>query len=194
MQYIQIMELFTDEQLARQYADGSDQALEVLIQRYLPLVYGFVMRAIGDAPQAEDLTQEIFLKVWRGIKKYDPDKSFKTWIFTIARRTLIDYFRKKKIATVSVVESDDGNSDIFETIASDEPTALERLEKQELEKELEEYLLKLSPEDRMLLLLYHGERITFAEIAAINQEPLDTVKSRHRRALIKLRKLMQNGQ
>ncbi len=188
------MELFTDEQLARQYADGSDQALEILIQRYLSPVYGFVLRAIGDAPQAEDLTQEIFLKAWRGIKKYDADKSFKIWIFTIARRTLIDYFRKKKIATVSATDGEDGGEDIFESVASGELSALDRLEKLELEKELGEQLLKLPSEDRVLLLLYYGEKITFAEIADMNREPLDTVKSRHRRALIKLRKLMLNGQ
>ncbi|NTW23006.1 sigma-70 family RNA polymerase sigma factor [Candidatus Falkowbacteria bacterium] len=188
------MELLTDEQLITAYRNGDDPALEVLVARYLPLVYGFILRAIGNASQAEDLTQEIFLKVWRGINKYDSDKSFKTWIFTIARRTLIDYFRKKKIATVSVVAGEDGNEDIFESVASGELSALEKLEKLELEKELEEQLLKLPPEDRVLLLLYYGEKITFAEIAAMNKEPLDTVKSRHRRALIKLRKLMLNGQ
>jgi RNA polymerase sigma-70 factor (ECF subfamily) len=188
------MELLTDEQLAEQYANGSELALETLIRRYLPLIYGFVLRSIGETAQAEDLTQEIFLKVWRGIKKYDAGKSFKTWIFTIARRTLIDYFRKKKIATVAVINGEEGAEDVFDALISDELSVLERIQKQELEKELEEQLLKLPPEDRMLLLLYYGQKITFAEIAAMNQESLDTVKSRHRRALIKLRKLIMNGQ
>lgn len=188
------MDLLTDEQLAERYATGSDQALETLIRRYLPLVYGFILRSIGETAQAEDLTQETFLKVWRNIKKYDPSQSFKTWIFTIARRTLIDYFRKKKIATVAAINGADGVEDIFDSLASAEMSVLERLQQQELEKELEDQLLKLPAEDRLLLLLYYGQKITFAEIAAMSQEPLDTVKSRHRRALIKLRKLITNGQ
>jgi RNA polymerase sigma-70 factor (ECF subfamily) len=188
------MELLTDEQLIQQYAGGNDQALETLIQRYLPLVYGFILHSIGEVAQSEDLTQEVFLKVWRSIKKYNPEKSFKTWVFTIARRTLIDYYRKKKITTVAVINGEDGQMDIFDSMPSEELSALEKIEKGELEADLENKLLKLPPDDRILLLLYYGEKITFAEIAAMNQESLDTVKSRHRRALIKLRKLMLNGQ
>lgn len=188
------MELLSDEQLIEQYIGGNDKALESLIQRYLPLVYGFILHSIGDVAQAEDLTQEVFLKAWRGMKRFDPDKSFKTWIFTIARRTLIDFYRKKKIATVSAIDGENGQEDIFDSLASSELSALERIEKGELEADLEKHLLKLPPDDRILLLLYYGEKITFAEIAAMNKESLDTVKSRHRRALIKLRKLMLNGQ
>lgn len=188
------MELLNDEQLIEWYIGGETLALEVLVARYLPVIFGFVLRSIGQTEQAEDLTQDIFLKIWKNINKFDNKKKFKSWIFTIARRTMIDYFRKKKIATTSVVNAADGQIEIFESIAAEEITILEKMEKMELEKELNEQLLKLSLDERMLLLLYYGQKITFAEIGEINNEPLDTVKSRHRRALIKLKKLMINGQ
>ena len=187
------MEPLQDTQLIEKYLKGDEQSLEILIQRYFKLVYSFVIRSLGNKEEAEDLTQEIFLKVWNNLKKFNPEKSFKTWIFTIAKNTLIDYFRKKKIYTVSSVVNDEGEEvDILDTIANQDLSALENIEQQEIKSELEKNLLKLSADDRMLLLFYYEQRMNFREIAEMLEEPVDTVKSRHRRALIKLRKFLAN--
>ncbi|MFA6919366.1 MAG: sigma-70 family RNA polymerase sigma factor, partial [Patescibacteria group bacterium] len=95
------MSEYLDEQLVQQYLSGDEKSLEVLIQKYLKPIYNFVYRYVGDMANAEDLTQEVFVKVWKNIKKFDRKKSFKTWIFCIAKNTAFDYLRKKKSIPLS---------------------------------------------------------------------------------------------
>ncbi|MBI4159946.1 sigma-70 family RNA polymerase sigma factor [Candidatus Wolfebacteria bacterium] len=71
-------------------------SLELLIRRYLKPIYGFTYRYVGAGQDTEDVTQETFVKVWRNLKKFDQNKSFKTWIFSIAKNTAIDFLKKKK--------------------------------------------------------------------------------------------------
>ncbi len=86
------MNTFTDEQLAAKYLKKhEEQALEDLIKRYLPIIYGYVRNYTGSEDNASDITQEVFVKVWKNIRKFNQSKSFKTWIFTIAKRTAIDW-------------------------------------------------------------------------------------------------------
>lgn len=88
--------MITDQQLISQYLKNKDNAaLENLIKRYLPLIFGFVKRYTGNADNTSDIMQEVFVKVWKNLKNFDQSKSFKTWIFTIAKRTSIDWLKKK---------------------------------------------------------------------------------------------------
>lgn len=185
------MSLLSDEQLIKKYLDGDEESLALLIERYFKLIYSFIFRSISNREEAEDLTQEVFLKAWSSIKRFDQQKSFKTWIYTIARNRVIDFLRKKKNTTISATVDEDGEAqDILSTIADERISALAELEQQELNEELMGVLSKLSPEERMLVLLYHQEEMSFREIAEIFKESVDTVKSRHRRALIKLKKYL----
>ena len=70
--------------------------LEKIISQYLKPVYRFVFGLVGEEAVAEDLTQDVFIKVWKKIKSYNSKYSFKTWLFAVARNTAIDYLRKKK--------------------------------------------------------------------------------------------------
>jgi len=90
------MQNYTDEQLVASHLKGDGEALEILVSRYLKSIYSFAYRHIGNIHDAEDITQEVFVKVLRHLKKFDHDKSFKTWIFKITQNTSIDFFRKKK--------------------------------------------------------------------------------------------------
>ena len=100
----------TDKQLVYNYINGDGKVLEKLISRYLKPVYNFVYRISNSQQDAEDITQETFIKVWQKIKKYNPDKNFKTWLFTIARNTAVDWLRKKRNLVFSDFENSQGEN------------------------------------------------------------------------------------
>lgn len=82
-----------------QACQGNTQAFGHVYEHYLPFVYKFVYFRLNSREDAEDLTEKIFFKVWQAMHKYDPEKaSFKTWLFTITRRTLIDFYRTHKVS------------------------------------------------------------------------------------------------
>jgi len=80
----------TDQQLIESYFDGDEAALAVLVNRYLKPVYNFAFRLTGNQADAEDVSQETFLKAWKNIKKFRADENFKAWILKIARNTAYD--------------------------------------------------------------------------------------------------------
>jgi len=180
----------SDEQLVKNYLQGENNALSVLIERYLLYVYNFVIKQIGDKKEAEDLTQEVFLRVWKNLKKFDPDKNFKAWLFSIARHACIDYWRRKKIPVFSALERDDSDKNFEETIIDESESVIENINRQELAQEMEEYLKQLSEANRTVLILHYSQQMTLQEIADLLGEPIDTIKSRHRRGLLYLRRLI----
>ncbi len=183
------MENTSDEQLVTSYLRGDSDALNFLIERYLRRIYNFAARYIGNAKEAEDLTQEIFLKIWKGLKKFNSQKSFKTWLFSIARNVCIDYLRRKKTPVFSALENDDSEN-FSDKIIDESSSIVEKINKQELRREMNKYLMQLSEVNRSVLILHYNQQLAFREIAKMLDESLDTVKSRHRRALIYLRKIM----
>jgi RNA polymerase sigma-70 factor, ECF subfamily len=84
-------------EIARRAAEGSIDAFEELAIRFEPRIYGFLCRHIGNAHDAQDLTQETFVRAWRGIARFDPNRDFATWIFVIARRAAANHFRARRV-------------------------------------------------------------------------------------------------
>jgi RNA polymerase sigma-70 factor (ECF subfamily) len=197
------MDNIADEQLVRLYLEGDEEALIILIERYFKRVYNFAARFIGNAKEAEDLTQEIFLKVWRNLKKFNPQrsrfailrgaqqKSFRIWLFSIARNVCIDYLRRRKILVFSALENEEDGAQFSDKIVDNSESIIEKIGRQESEKEVKKYLAMLSEPSRTVLILYYNQQMTFREIADLLGESTDTVKSRHRRALIRLRDLLE---
>jgi len=176
------------------YLSGDEVALEVLIKRYLGLVYNLVYRYANSEPEAEDITQEVFIKVWRNLQKFDQHKNFKAWMVVIARNTALDWLKKKKALTFSSLEDEGGHSLIDDIILPDSSfTASEIFDQQQRQMILNKAVSRLATKYRLILFLHYNNQLTFQEIAEILGEPLDTVKSRHRRALIKLRKLLDQS-
>ncbi|MBI4991683.1 MAG: sigma-70 family RNA polymerase sigma factor [Candidatus Harrisonbacteria bacterium] len=180
-----------DEQLIIDYLRGDSGAFEVLVQRYLRPIYGFVYRYVGDERDAEDTTQEVFVKAWRSLKKFDQSKSFKTWIFAIAKNTTIDFLKKKKTISFSAFENEKGENSLLETFADPASSAQELLEQQEFSLAFTGAINKLSLQYRTVLFLRCNDNFTFKEIAEFLGESLNTIKSRYRRAVIILRNLAQ---
>lgn len=180
----------TDEQLIANFLAGDDYSLSRLILRHLKPVYNFILRMTGNSGDAEDITQETFVKVWRNIRKYKAGRNFRSWIFSIARNTAIDFFRKKKEAPFSNFENEYGENSLEENLTSPDPLPDEILGKAMEKSTIADLLQKLSPAQREVLLLHYAEDLTFEEIGGIVRAPMNTIKSHHRRALETLRRLL----
>lgn len=179
-----------DEKLVSCYLAGDKKSLEILIERHLKQIYNFIYHYVGDAPGAEDVTQDVFVKVWRKVDKFDENKKFKTWLFSIAKNAALDFLKKKKAFSFSAFENEAWENVLAETLPDAAPLPDELLARADLAKLLSEALAELPSPDRGVLLLHHYDQFTFDEAAEILGKPLNTVKSRYRRALIKLRKIL----
>ena len=183
----------SDEEIVVLYKEGSQEAFKGLINRYISPLYNFTAR-LSNPSDAPDIVAEIFIKVWKNINRFDPKKaSFRTWIFTIARNSAIDFLRKKKSLSFSDLEKygDEEENSFAENIPDEKilpDTALLKLQDQEI---LNNALEKLSADEKEILVLHYQEEMTFEEIGRILSKSLNTVKSKHRRALIKLRKILE---
>ena len=178
---------FTDEQLVLRFLEGDDGSLDILIGRYLKPIYNFLYRFTKDTDSLDDLTQETFIKVWKNIKRFDPDKKFKVWIYQIAKNTAYDFLKKKKTTPFSFFETEEGNK--LETVSEENPLPDEILERQDLEKELDAKLKQLSDQHRVILFMRYKDDFSLQEISEILKVPYNTVKSQHQRAIGALRRL-----
>lgn len=184
------MEDKTDQRLVADYMAGKEQSLELLIKRYLKSIYFFAYYYAGNTQDAEDVAQEVFLRAWRRIKKFDQKKSFKTWIFSIAKNASINTYKRKKTIPFSAFSASGGENIIIETLVDSLPLPDELLEMREQEKILTKAIEKFSLNYRAVILLRYNNDLTFREIAESLNESLNTVKSRYNRALAILKKLL----
>jgi len=182
----------TDEQLAELCRKGDHGAFHELMDRYLKPIFNFVRQYSKDSEDTDDITQDAFFKVWRNIGQYKKGRAFKPWLYTIARNTALDYLKKKR--SVSFSNLDDNESDIAfaDTLADNEPLPTELFDRAALTKDMEKKLEKLQPDYRSVIILHYNEDMTFEEIATVVNRPMNTVKSWHRRALLRLREISKD--
>ena len=181
-----------DAELIADHVRGDESAFPILLERYLKQIYNFALRQCGSSEDAEDIAQETFLKAWKNLGKYRRESAqFRTWLFHIARNTTIDYLRKKKHVAFSEFDTEEGGNFLTETLADEEPLADELFFRAQNAQMIEDSLTKLPPRSREVLLLRYREGLTFDEIGEVLSEPLNTAKSRHRRALQALRNIVE---
>lgn len=180
--------MYTDALLAVAAKDGDDEAFAELVKRYLKPLYGFAYRYVGDRDAAEDVVSETFLRAWKHLRRYDPARSFSAWLFAIARNAALDWLKKKKPQAFSALGDDE---DSFAERVPDESEPLDRMLDRALDAHnLERAMERLHPDERTILLMHYRDALTFADIGAVMGAPLNTVKSRHFRALKKLSNLL----
>ena len=178
-----------DRQLIRDHLAGDGKAFTCLVNKYLKPIYNFLCRITNDPATAEDLAQETFFKAYKNIKRYDKARKFKTWLFTIAKNSAFDYLKKKKALNFKDLENDDGESFIYD-MAEDRLLPDELLKRKELAEELDQKLTEIPELYRTVLLLHYKEDFSLAEISEVLNEPYNSVKSRDRRGLILLKRLL----
>ena len=183
--------------LVRRCIAGDAVAWEEIVQRYNRRIYNICYRFAGSADDAQDLTQEVFIKMYRTLGSYDPGRAaFMTWLTTITRNLLVDHFRKTKQDRMT--ETLDGASSEHEDAMplSDKipdkaapPDA--RVQSREAGETLHHALQKLSPELREAVILRDLHDMDYREIAAVLKVPEGTVKSRINRGRAELARLLQ---
>ena len=178
-----------DKKIIRAFFAGDDKAYEKLLKKYLKSVYNFLRAFVRDSDTLDDLTQETFIKAWKNLKSFDTKKNFKTWLFTIAKNTAYDFFKKKKTIPFSNFINEEGEN-ILENIKTESILPLEILEKVEKNQDFEEKLAKLPIDYCTLLRLRYKEDFSLQEISEILAVPYNTIKSSHLRALLALKKAL----
>ena len=186
----------TDEEIIILYKNGNKEVFKDLIDKYTSPIYNFTVR-LTDKNNAPDIVQDIFIKVWKNLHRFDTEKaSFKTWLFAIAKNTITDFWRKKKILSFSDLPTHAGGENyendysfsekiLDENLLPDE--VLQKIQDSEL---LNKLLDKLPINYKTVLILHYQEEMTFDEIGKILDKPLNTVKSHHQRAILELRKML----
>ena len=183
-------ETWTDEDLAAACKKHDGSAFQELMNRYIKQIFNF-SRQYGRTPEdTEDITQDTFFKVWKYIGRYAKGRKFRPWLYTIARNTALDYIKKKRATLFSDIDDSENDIPFAETLEDQEPAADEIFAKTHDVNLLTKALDNLHPDHRSILVLHYHEDLTFDEIADVIGKPMNTVKSWHRRALLKLRGLM----
>ncbi len=181
-----------DEELMTLYVQNDEAAFEVLLSRYRRPLFGFLYRYLGQTEKAEEVFQEVFFEVIRARKRYRPEAKFAAWIFRIARNRAVDRlrrdgFRDMESLDVELNRDGQGGETRLSMVASSGPGPEELTQARELERALEDALKKLPPEQREVFWLKEKSGLTMAEIADMTGVSQNTVKSRLRYALEKIR-------
>ncbi len=175
--------LLTDEQLMHDICQGSLPAFELLIQRWDKRMLNYFSRCIGNRVEAEDLRQELFLKIYQNRRTFNPKKQFKSWIYRIGTNLIIDKFARKKTPTMEPIE--ENNQHLLSL--SSEQNSCEKASMNEINERLNQVLKTVPHEERIVLIMKHFEDLTFNEISNVLQIPESTIKTRLYRGLSILR-------
>lgn len=185
----------SDEELMQLYQKGEEHAFEMLYWRHQRGIFNFIHHFIGESGgQAEELLQDVFLKVVKSSKRYKPTAKFTTWLYQIARNSCIDHFRKMKHRkTTSLSQPVDSEEKMLleSTIANDNPSPEKAARISEITEVLKKAIGALPEEQREVFLMREDLNLSFAEIAELIGCPLNTAKSRMRYALEHLRKTLE---
>ena len=151
--------------------DGETNLFSFFLERYSRTIHGLIVRIIPSKEDAEELTQDTFLKAFRKLDTFKGDCSFSTWLFRIAYNTAISATRKRKIVFPLINESmlESVTDELMDTVFEDDVTD-ERLQK------LEQAITKLTVEEKTLIALYYTEEKSVAEIAFMLEQTNDNVK------------------
>ncbi len=180
----------SDAELSLQARAGDELAFTELVERHIQAVYTFCLRYTGNKEDAQDATQETFVKAWKNLRRFDTKKSFRTWCFAIAKNSATDIMRKRKAVPFSKFDAPDESNVLTDTLTDPEPLPEEIFESASLAETVRNALDNLPARDRTILSLRYEEEQSFEDIAKILRIPANTVRSLHRRALIQLRKLL----
>jgi RNA polymerase sigma-70 factor (ECF subfamily) len=179
-----MLETLEDKELIKNYLRGDEKSLEILVKRYLKPIYSFSYKNVGNIDQAGDITQEVFVKIWKNLKKFDRNREFKPWIFQIAKNTSIDYLRKKKIIPFSRFENESGQNFLTDNLVGESPNLIETIADKQA---MDAILADLDEKDQKIINLRHRDGFSFKQIAEFLKEPINTIKSRYRRIMINIR-------
>lgn len=183
--------------LVRRCVSGDAAAWEEIVQRSSRRIYNLCYRFAGSTGDAEDLTQEVFIKIYRTLQSFDPERaSFNTWSTTVARNLLVDHFRRTRNDRITdsmdaTSGDEEQNQPLSEQLTDGAPGPDKHYENRERREVIHEALQKLSPELREAVILRDLQELDYREIAEVLKIPEGTVKSRINRGRTELGRLLQ---
>lgn len=186
----------SDEDLMMKVKEKKDElAFERLVQRHRKPLLNFVYRFIGDQEIAEDISQDIFLKLWSSADTYLPMARFTTFLYTIAKNMCLNFLAKIKSSPHTQSIHDilvDNDDDLQNKLANNDSLPDQELLSSEIQDKIKKAIGKLSPEHRLVFILteYHG--LSYQEVANIAQCPVGTVASRKNSAVKQLRHYLKS--
>ena len=182
-----------DIEIVEKVLKGDIEAFSELIDKYEKMVYNLAYRVFNNTSDAEDITQEVFIKVYKNIYKCEGKQSIKTWIYTVAYNTCIDEIRKRKGKNNISLDMDlEGEEDNFSLeIASNEPTPENVLIQKEGLLEIEQAINSLNEINKSLIFLRDIKGFSYNEISEIMGLNIGTVKSRLNRARNALKNILK---
>lgn len=179
------MQKLTDEQVMLGYQEGELEAMEELVRRYKNPVYCFAYRLGNTEAEAQDITQEVFLRLHQQRLKYVPSGKFSTWIFSIAHNLCISWLRRKRWLVLWPRQKED--PDELMDLESPDPSPKETSEASDLSMAVKRCIQGLPFLQREALVLREYEQLDYAEIAKILRKPQGTIKTLIHRARLNLK-------
>jgi RNA polymerase sigma-70 factor (ECF subfamily) len=179
-----------DSELIAQYRNGSDVAFDLLVDRYQSKIYTTIVLIVKDQRVAEDLLQDVFVKVVKTLRsdKYNEEGKFQPWVMRIAHNLAIDYFRKAKRYPTIVMEN---GSNLLNSLQFAEETVEDRQIKEDTVQLVKRLIEELPEAQKEVLIMRHYLDLSFQEIAEQTGVSINTALGRMRYALIHLRKKMK---
>jgi RNA polymerase sigma-70 factor (ECF subfamily) len=167
---------------------GDEAAFACLVESYQRPLFNLCFRMLGEAGEAEDATQETFLRVYLRLPSYDPRRGFKNWLFAVAAHYCIDCLRRRRL----VWQPWEPEQEYPDAPGSEPGPELAAL-KAEDEREAQALLARLAPKDRAVVVMHYWGDMSYAEMAEATGASLGAVKSRLHRARAKLSTNMQSA-
>ncbi len=177
----------SDQELVRRTLTGNLAAYEELVLRYQQTVFGVVYRFLQTKEEAEDITQESFIKCYQKLDKFDQGKPFAPWIYRIASNTALSRLRWLKRRPFLTV-----GEDILQLADNETADPATTLLVEEEKDEIAQCLSQLKPLDRLVIILRYYEELSYDEMAYILKTRRNTIEVRLYRARKKLRDLLEN--
>ena len=178
-----------DTDLMMRFQNGEASCFEELVERHKQRVFGIAYRYLGNAQDAEDVAQQVFINIYNAKASYKPTAQFTTWLYTVCKNTCLKTFRKKRFPTVSIDEDVETDEETVPVQLPD-PQALTPLENalhREQEAVVKEAIEALPENQKMVVLLYKYEELSYEEIAKITGLSVKAVKSALHRARVSLK-------
>lgn len=185
-----------DDYLMLQFVDGDKQAFTQLVNRHKHTIFQYIYSKVSDSELAADLSQDVFVKLYKNAHLYTPTGKFRSWLFRIAQNICIDAFRKRKPATLMSLDisanRELGNSYKFqETLHEPVADPEAEFETKETTSIIKQAISSLPEKQRTAFVLCQFQGLSYAEIAAIQGCPVGTVKSRIHTAITALRDILK---
>jgi RNA polymerase sigma-70 factor (ECF subfamily) len=168
-----------DEELVARVLAGEQRCFGLLVERYQDRLVSFLYRMVRDVDTAHDLAQEVFLRVYQALDRFDPQFRFSTWAFRVAHNLGIDELRRRKVRWVPLQRQDSEEDSVWEReLPSGSPSPYQDLRNEQRGAAIQGAIDALPGDYRELIVLRHYAELSYEEIAQLKRMPLGTVKNK----------------